>query len=607
VRIAYIDHSYHAQTRSTAFLVNLLQELAAVDVYFDDGWLGRDNVDLSEILDREYDVIVLFQVERHAKPLNDSSARVIFVPMYDSCLPFPDIFWKELTRLEILCFCRQLYERLDAWGLRARYVQFFPEIARFEVNPTAEPAGFFWCRRPEPSWQTVKMLLGKSQLSWINIHRAKNPLDAGPLALSPGDEARYQLRFTEWSEDRTAYTRALHEAGIFFAPRLQEGIGMAFLESMAMGKAVVAADNPTMNEYITHQVNGYLFDPVNPTPLDLSRFREIGRAARQSMERGSFRWERSKRALAEWITTGTWPAQRTARSVPSRDAAMVSVILLPTRDREASEQTRLSVETQSHALVEQIAANAQRGIHTAEILNRAASTATGEWLIFLRAGTVFLDENVLAEALENAPNDADFITCHYLEQCDGRELMRRVADFNYAIDAFRTGRLDRPWFNALPVLSATLIHKRLFERAGFSPRLRLAADIDFFLRCKRAGATFQHGNTILSRIRAYDVDNALLRTSECRKVFLAEGKNQAIANALCSSLEQAKCDPLLDAWARLGALSLGANLVRHPAVARYAMGRAWRRLRILGVRGFLLRQFLWIRSRMHLQGGSSLH
>ncbi len=44
---------------------------------------------------------------------------------------------------------------------------------------------------------------------------------------------------------------------------------MSFLEAMAMGKAVVAADNPTMNEYLTHNVNGYLFNPEDPRPIIL--------------------------------------------------------------------------------------------------------------------------------------------------------------------------------------------------------------------------------------------------------------------------------------------------------------------------------------------------
>ena len=607
MKIAYIDHSYHAQTRSTAFFLELLREVAEVDVYMDEGWLGRDTLDLEPILACGYDLIVLFQIERHAKPLNDSQARVIFVPMHDSCLPFKDVFWEQLTRIEILCFCRALYEHLDALGLRVKYAQFFPDPAGFEFNTTPARAGFFWNRRPEFSWESVKTLLGDARLSWINIHRAQDPF---VTAIPETDHARYNLRFTDWSENKVEYARALRDAGIFFAPRLQEGLGLAFLEAMAMGKAVVAADNPTMNEYITHRVNGYLFDPENAEPIDLACFREIGQAGRHFIERGNLRWKRSKRAIAEWIATGVWPEPRPTGPPQSRKAPSeptVSVISLAHTD--VAQQTRLSDEMQSHPVFEYIVAGAARGANkrSADILNSAADTAKGEWVLFLEPGAILLDEHALAEALQSAQTNGDFITCHYTELSSAREAVHRVAEFDYAIERLTTNRLDRLWFRRLPRLSATLINRRVLRQGRFSPRFRLAGDIDFFLRCRQAGATFRHGDTVLSRLCAYDVDNALRRTRECREIFLGKAANRKSVKALCSSLDQAQCDPLLDAWTSAGAWNLVLNLSLHPAVARYAIDRACKYLRFLGLRGILLRLLLRLRRRMHRQGEVALH
>jgi hypothetical protein len=208
--------------------------------------------------------------------------------------------------------------------------------------------------------------------------------------------------------------------------------------------------------------------------------------------------------------------------------------------------------------------------------------------------------------MESASPDADFITCHYLELCNGRELMRMVAGFDCAVERFTTDRLDSSWFASLPILSATLIRRRVFERASFDSRYHLAADIDFFLRTRRLGAIFRHGNTVLSRIRGYEVEEALSRTRECRSIFLTETPNRRSVNALCSSLDQAKCDPLLEAWARLGKLRLGLKLIRHRSVARFARERAWRRFQFLGIRGILLRQLLWLRARTGPRGGSTL-
>jgi glycosyltransferase involved in cell wall biosynthesis len=77
---------------------------------------------------------------------------------------------------------------------------------------------------------------------------------------------------------------------------------MSFLEAMARGQCVIAADNPTMNEYITHGVNGLLFAPRQPMPLDLAAMPRLGRRAREGIEDGFERWQRDRRGrLLDYI------------------------------------------------------------------------------------------------------------------------------------------------------------------------------------------------------------------------------------------------------------------------------------------------------------------
>jgi glycosyltransferase involved in cell wall biosynthesis len=202
--------------------------------------------------------------------------------------------------MDILCFCRALFEQLQGWGLRVRYAQYFPDPRQFTVNPRPDYAGFFWQRRPELPWETIRSLLGKRKLSWINLHQAPD-FEMSETEIPERDRKRYRMRFSTWSEDGTDYAEALHQAGIYFAPRLYEGIGMSFLEAMAMGKAVVAPDNPTMNEYVRHNVNGFLYNPEEPCPINFKRFREMGKAARETIERGHRRWQESREELGAWI------------------------------------------------------------------------------------------------------------------------------------------------------------------------------------------------------------------------------------------------------------------------------------------------------------------
>jgi glycosyltransferase involved in cell wall biosynthesis len=63
---------------------------------------------------------------------------------------------------------------------------------------------------------------------------------------------------------RDEYLRMLAEFGVFIAPRRKEGIGMAFLEQMAMGKCVISHNEATMNEYIISGETGILVDMSNP-------------------------------------------------------------------------------------------------------------------------------------------------------------------------------------------------------------------------------------------------------------------------------------------------------------------------------------------------------
>ena len=52
----------------------------------------------------------------------------------------------------------------------------------------------------------------------------------------------------------------------------------------------MAPDCPTMNEYIKHNVNGLLYDPDNPKPLDFSNAEALGKEARFSIEKGRIVW-----------------------------------------------------------------------------------------------------------------------------------------------------------------------------------------------------------------------------------------------------------------------------------------------------------------------------
>ena len=97
---------------------------------------------------------------------------------------------------------------------------------------------------------------------------------------------------------------------------------MTFLEAMAMGLAVVAPDRPTMNEYIRHGVDGYLYDPRKPDMVDLDSASVVVSRARQAVLEGRAAWlESTDRLLADIL------AEKPRPGAPSRRVLALAGLL----------------------------------------------------------------------------------------------------------------------------------------------------------------------------------------------------------------------------------------------------------------------------------------
>ena len=89
---------------------------------------------------------------------------------------------------------------------------------------------------------------------------------------------------------RADYLARLASCGVVLAPRRKEGIGMAFLEAMAMGKCVVAHDDATMNEYIVDGESGLLVDFDRPARIAPERVARARAGVAAAAARHRARW-----------------------------------------------------------------------------------------------------------------------------------------------------------------------------------------------------------------------------------------------------------------------------------------------------------------------------
>jgi len=269
-KVLFLDIDAHKSTGSSAFFVELLRrrfyvECLCVRNRNDATMPGRDVV-------ADFDCVVCWQV-------NPGNARalawgrpVVHVPMYDG-ETFNRVKWLR-TRFQggrAISFSRHEAYFLKRVNLRTLDVRWFPKSCDFA--PGNPRKAFLW-ERGGVTEDDARRILPDGLVDEVVIRRGEP---------KPGDDSRRD------------YLGQMSGCGIFVAPRLREGIGLSFLEAMAMGKCVVANKDGTMDECIEDGKNGVLvnFASKAGAKIDLTAD-EMGVMQRNAFEtcrKGRDRWE----------------------------------------------------------------------------------------------------------------------------------------------------------------------------------------------------------------------------------------------------------------------------------------------------------------------------
>jgi glycosyltransferase involved in cell wall biosynthesis len=296
-KIVFIGHSYHTKTKSADFLVDYLKEFYDVQVILDESWIGKSFPDLS-FIDESYLGVIFFQMLPQKSVMDKiKNDNLLHFPMYDHSCRFSLRFWDGYRNLKIINFSKTMHDQLNSWGFESIYLQYFPKPCDF--TPGKNDEVFFWQRLSNINIKNISKLFGTGNYK-IHLHRA---IDPGNGFVQPSRilEKRFNITYSDWFEDKSEILDLIKQKGIYVAPREFEGIGMSFLEAMAMGKAVVAVDNPTMNEYIIDKDNGYLFDPRNPKVIDLTNINEVQRNSFEFIRKGYEEWSAGKHKIIDFI------------------------------------------------------------------------------------------------------------------------------------------------------------------------------------------------------------------------------------------------------------------------------------------------------------------
>ncbi|MCL2050585.1 MAG: glycosyltransferase [Lachnospiraceae bacterium] len=303
-KLLYWGHDFHKKTKSTAFLIEMLSEKYDVDLITFDPY-KKINYGIEMAEGKAYDVLVCFQImPRLAWLLRKwriSYKKGVFFPMYDSMIPLAETSWLEYLDFTIINFSKTLHENLLEKGFNSYYVQYFPKPAE-NIKWGNDKSLFIWQRKTNININTALSLCAKNPLEKIHLHKTLDPFEE---VHAPEPNYDTAVTYSEWFDEPRQLYNIMMESSLYLAPRLREGIGMGFLEAMAMGRCVIAPNNPTMNEYIENGVTGYLYDFDEPKAINFGDIRAIQEKAYEYIAAGYEKWQRQKANILYWIEEKT--------------------------------------------------------------------------------------------------------------------------------------------------------------------------------------------------------------------------------------------------------------------------------------------------------------
>lgn len=299
-KLLYIGHSYHNKTKSTQFLQELFASKYEVTKFSFDPY--NDTFDkFKELEEKTFDVVVLFQIMPSLNKLKEiiKFDNIAFFPMYDGVSHKNSPIWHEYKDCNIINFSKTLHEKCKKKGLSSYYIQYFPEPKKIE-NMGDEKSVFFWQRINKITPYTVDKVIGIENINKFYFHQAIDPQHEITPTPKEWDE---KVEISTWFDTKEEMETQLQKSAIYFAPRQLEGIGMSFLDAMAVGRCVIAPDLPTMNEYIVNGKNGYLYNLKKPKKLKLNQVRKIQENTIDFIKNGYENWNKEKYKILNWLET----------------------------------------------------------------------------------------------------------------------------------------------------------------------------------------------------------------------------------------------------------------------------------------------------------------
>ncbi len=274
MRVLFIDHACHKATASADFFVEILRRAFEVTPLYYTKYYRTG----AEAAMQGQDGAVIWEFPVSRSRFYFPGKVNVFVPMYDN--EWGSRWqWRRLAAsgMGVVSFCAKVSRHARRCGVTNLLdVRYFPDPATLPQEAGDPKKVFLWERGGVSRAQAETMF----------------PKEDGYALVVKG---------TGDFLPRDEHLARMAACGVVIAPRRKEGIGMAFLEAMAMGKCVVAHDDATMNEYITDGESGVLVDFDRPERLAPERVARARAGVSAAAARHRARWVEDAAKIAPFV------------------------------------------------------------------------------------------------------------------------------------------------------------------------------------------------------------------------------------------------------------------------------------------------------------------
>lgn len=297
-KLYFLDLATHKNTHSGVWLQELLRRRFDVTVHYA---TSRNSPDMCTKEDVEpYDVILYFQITPIVSRAASFDKPSIYMPMYDS-ETYNRGKWMRIKEQNaaVVSFTEKEGGFIRPLGIPTLNLKYFTPLVPFSPG---DPLKLFLWDRGFIHFEHIKQLFRPGFLKKIILRC--NASERAKISQRDISDYHVEIIPQEQYASRDAYLKMYEECGLFVAPRSKEGIGLSYIEPMMRGKCVIAHDDATMNEYLTHMKTGILVDfKRRIESLDLTEdvIRNIQVACYAEATRGYEEWKKQEDQLLDFV------------------------------------------------------------------------------------------------------------------------------------------------------------------------------------------------------------------------------------------------------------------------------------------------------------------